>query len=94
MDTLNKALRARINDLTYQDLVGRRPSGMTKLQEWFRKHGMKEVAENDPWDEKTHVRLDHPVPWTLEHRTMARQTRLLLVPKELALKIETLGFVP
>ena len=94
MDTLNKALRAKINTLTYEDLVGRSPGGMTKLQEWFRKHGMKEVTEKDPWDEETHIRLDHPVPWALEHRTMSRQKRLLLVPRDLALKIETLGFIP
>lgn len=94
MDTLNKALKTKINTLTYEDLVGRNPGGMTKLQEWFREHSMKEVDENDPWDQETHVRLDHPVPWTLEYKTTVRQTRLLLVPRDLALKIETLGFVP
>jgi len=99
MDALKKALKGKINDLTYQDLVGRRPSGMTRLQEWFRQNGIKEVLEDEPWDDGRHIRISHPVAWTLSSwhggpRTVRNQSYMLLVPKELALKIETLGFMP
>lgn len=99
MDTLNKVLKDKINGLEYQDLVGKRPSGMTKLQEWFRQNGIKEVLEDETWDEIRHIRIKHPVSWTLESsngtsRAWMIQNHVLLIPRELALKIETLGFVP
>lgn len=99
MDALKKALKDKINGLTYRDLVDRRSSGMTTLQEWFRKNGIKEVLEDEPWNHDRHIRIKHPVAWTLASwhdglRTARSQNHMLLVPRELALKIETLGFMP
>lgn len=99
MDTLKKVLKDKINGLKYLDLVGQRPSGMTRLQEWFRQNGIKEVLEDEPWDENRHIRIKHPVAWTLASwhggpRTVTSQNHMLLVPRDLALKIETLGFMP
>lgn len=79
---LRGIIKERTITFSYTDLVQKRPSGMTKFQEWLRTQGIKEGKE--PMD--GYVEIKHPYDWTGKP--------LLLVPVELAIKIATLGYMP
>lgn len=83
---LENILRERVGDFSYDDLTKRRRSGMTRFQEWLRSHGIREGRD----DREGYVTLAHPAAWARHEAP----PQLLLVPQELAIKIETLGHIP
>lgn len=86
---LEGILRDRISKFSYKEMVAERPSGMTIFQEWLRFHNIKEEKE----DKELHISVKHPAAWT-KNRAFAEKPDMLLIPVELALKIETLGYIP
>lgn len=93
-EKLHKIISEKISDMPYKDKVNKLRSGMTRLQEYFRKHGIKEHKDNEIYDQKKYIATEHPLPWICEGYYGGATTYSLLVPKELALKILTLGFLP
>lgn len=85
---LEGILQDRIGKFSYKDMVVKRPSGMTAFQEWLRSHNIKEAKE----DKGKYISVKHPAGWT-KNRDLAEKPDILLVPVELALKIETLGYI-
>lgn len=86
---LEGILRDRIGRFSYKEMVVKRPSGMTVFQEWLRSHDIKEEKE----DKGKYISVKHPAAWT-KNRELAEKPDILLIPVELALKIETLGYIP
>jgi hypothetical protein len=86
---LQGILRDRISRFSYGELTRKRPSGMTRLQEWLRSQGIQEEMD----DREGFVTVKHPAAWT-RMKNFTEKPHLLLVPQELAIKIETLGYIP
>lgn len=94
MKRLQKALDDKMRwGFNYEELTNRRRSGMTDAQRWLRKLGIKEL-DGEPTKEQRDrwAVVDHPAPWTVAKRMGTKV--YLLVPKELAVKVETLGCLP
>lgn len=87
--SLQGILRDRISRFSYEDLTRKRPSGMTRMQEWLRSQGIREEMD----DGEGFVTVEHPAAWTSD-RGIGTRRHLLLVPQELAIKIKTLGYIP
>lgn len=91
-ERLLKIFKARIDKMSYEDMKGRTRSGMTKFQEYIRKQGIKERRDDQPYEKEKYVAIPHPAAWACDHYYVPKYS--LLFPKELALKILALGFLP
>lgn len=94
MKTLDRVVKDRVRDFDYRDLTVKLPCGMTKAQRYFRGFNIKEVV-GDPTNEQreSHVVVDHPATWTVLPQ-FGDKKAYLLVPKELAIKVELTGCLP
>lgn len=90
-ERLYDIIRKRVQDMPYKDMREKTRSGMTRFQEYLKRNGIKEHADNAPYDKEKYLATDHPAAWACEGY---RGTISLLVPKELAIKILTLGTMP
>lgn len=91
-ERLYDIIRKRQQDMQYSDMREKTRSGMTKFQEYLRRNGIKEHKDNEPYDQEKYLAIDHPAAWSCEFHCQFSVS--LLVPKELAIKILTLGTMP
>lgn len=91
-EKLLKIVKDKIDRMSYEDKREKTRSGMTKLQEYLRQHGIKEHRNSEPYDHEKYMATNHPAAWACDG--FYQTTYSLLFPNELALKILTLGTMP
>lgn len=91
-ERLHKIIKDRIDRMDYDDKKVKTRSGMTRFQEYLRKNGIKEHKDNEPYNQEKYLATDHPAAWACDFYYECPAS--LLVPKELAIKILTLGTMP
>lgn len=91
-EKLYEIIKKKADATPYKDKANKTRSGMTRFQEYLRQHGIREHKDNEPYDQKKYLAIDHPAAWACEFYYQCSVS--LLVPKELALKILTLGTMP
>lgn len=93
-EKLHKIVSDNLNRMDYKDKANKTRSGMTKLQEYFKRNGIREHRDDEAYDKKKYVATQHPLPWTCEGYYGRNTTYSLLFPKELAIRILTLETMP
>jgi hypothetical protein len=91
-EKLYKIIKKKADATPYKDKTNKTRSGMTRFQEYLRKNGIKEHRDDEPYDQKKYLATDHPAAWACDFYYECPAS--LLVPKELAIKILTLGTMP
>lgn len=91
-EKLYKIIKKKADATPYKDKANKTRSGMTRFQEYLRKNGIKEHKDNEPYDQEKYLATHHPAPRACEFYYQCSVS--LLVPKELAIKILTLGTMP
>lgn len=89
-ERLYRIASERIHKMPREDRREKTRSGMTKLQEYLRSHGIKEHRCDEPYDEEKYISTSHPSPFDFDGQFI----HSLLFPRELALKILVLGHMP